>query len=52
MAQLEHARAGVVDDAAATLQRVERDLHDGTQARLITVAMALARADEHLATST
>ncbi len=51
VAQLEHARAGVVDDAAATLQRVERDLHDGTQARLITVAMALARADEHLATS-
>jgi signal transduction histidine kinase len=49
--QLERARAGVVDDAAATLQRVERDLHDGTQARLITVAMALARADEHLATS-
>jgi signal transduction histidine kinase len=49
--QLERARAGVVDDAAATLQRVERDLHDGTQARLITVAMALARADEHLASS-
>jgi signal transduction histidine kinase len=48
---LERARAGVVDDAAATLQRVERDLHDGTQARLITVAMALARADEHLASS-
>ena len=51
VAQLEQARAGVVDDSAATLQRVERDLHDGTQARLITVAMALARADEHLATS-
>jgi signal transduction histidine kinase len=49
--QLEHARAGVIDDSAATLRRVERDLHDGTQARLITVAMALARADEHLASS-
>jgi signal transduction histidine kinase len=49
--QLERARADVVDDAAATLQRVERDLHDGTQARLITVAMSLARADEHLASS-
>jgi signal transduction histidine kinase len=49
--QLERARADVVDDSAATLRRVERDLHDGTQARLITVAMALARADEHLATS-
>lgn len=49
--QLERARAGVVDDSAATLQRVERDLHDGTQARLIAVAMTLARADEHLASA-
>jgi signal transduction histidine kinase len=49
--ELERARAGVVDDAAATLQRVERDLHDGTQARLIAVAMTLARADEHLASA-
>ena len=49
--QLEQSRAGVVDDAAATLQRVERDLHDGTQARLISVAMALAHADEQLAKS-
>jgi signal transduction histidine kinase len=49
--QLERARADAVDDSAATLRRVERDLHDGTQARLITVAMALARAEEQLATS-
>jgi signal transduction histidine kinase len=49
--QLERARSDVVDDSAATLQRVERDLHDGTQARLITVAMALARAEEHFASS-
>ncbi len=49
--QLQRARAGVVDDAATTLRRVERDLHDGTQARLITVAMALARAEEHFASS-
>lgn len=47
--QLEQARADVVDDSATTLRRVERDLHDGTQARLITAAMALARAEEHLA---
>lgn len=51
VAQLARARAEVVDDSAVTLRRVERDLHDGTQARLITVAMSLARADEHLATS-
>jgi signal transduction histidine kinase len=49
--QLERARSDAVDDSAATLRRVERDLHDGTQARLITVAMALARAEEQLATS-
>jgi signal transduction histidine kinase len=49
--QLEHARADVIDDSAATLRRVERDLHDGTQARLITVALALARAEEHFESS-
>lgn len=49
VAELERARANVVDDAAATLRRVERDLHDGTQARLIAVAMTLARAEEQLA---
>jgi signal transduction histidine kinase len=49
--QLEHARADVIDDSAATLRRVERDLHDGTQARLITVAMALARAEERFDSS-
>lgn len=49
--QLERARADVVDDSVTTLRRVERDLHDGTQARLITVAMALARAEEHFASS-
>lgn len=49
--QLERARAEVVDDSAGTLRRVERDLHDGTQARRITVAMALARAEEHFASS-
>ncbi len=47
--ELERARADVVDDSAATLRRVERNLHDGTQARLIAVAMTLARAEEQLA---
>ncbi|MUM26755.1 sensor histidine kinase, partial [Mycolicibacterium sp. CBMA 295] len=47
--ELVRARADVVDDSAATLRRVERDLHDGTQARLIMVAMTLARAEEQLA---
>lgn len=38
---LEETRAHAVDDAAATLRRIERDLHDGTQARLVGLAMHL-----------
>ncbi|WP_307875162.1 sensor histidine kinase [Frankia nepalensis] len=45
---LETARAQVVDDAASTLRRIERDLHDGTQARLATLAMTLGQAKEKL----
>ncbi len=46
---LEETRALAVQDAAATLRRIERDLHDGAQARLIAVAMALAGAKDQLA---
>ncbi|MBJ8343118.1 sensor histidine kinase [Antrihabitans sp. YC2-6] len=46
---LELARTSAVEDSAATLRRVERDLHDGTQARLVTMAMALGRAEERMA---
>jgi signal transduction histidine kinase len=46
--ELEQARAGIVDDAAATLRRIERDLHDGTQAQLGTLAMKLGQAKEKL----
>ncbi|WP_329456471.1 sensor histidine kinase [Streptomyces sp. NBC_01497] len=38
---LEETRALAVDDAAATLRRIERDLHDGTQARLVGLGMHL-----------
>jgi signal transduction histidine kinase len=38
----------VVDDSAATLRRIERDLHDGTQAQLATLAMNLGQAKEKL----
>ncbi|MFJ3707184.1 MULTISPECIES: sensor histidine kinase [unclassified Streptomyces] len=38
---LEETRAQAVDDAAATLRRIERDLHDGTQARLVGLGMHL-----------
>jgi signal transduction histidine kinase len=46
---LEHARAQTLDTSAATLRRIERDLHDGTQAQLVAVAMRLGQAKEKLA---
>ena len=45
--QLAQTRADAVDSAAAELRRVERDLHDGAQARLVALGMSL-RAAEHL----
>ena len=47
---LERTRAGAVDAQAAELQRIERDLHDGAQARLVALAMDLGMAQEKLAT--
>ncbi|MGH9210274.1 MAG: sensor histidine kinase [Acidimicrobiales bacterium] len=46
---LEQTRSRAVDDAAAALRRIERDLHDGTQARLVAMAMQLDMAKEALA---
>ncbi len=45
--RLTQTRAGVVDAADAERRRLERDLHDGTQQRLVSLAMRLgmARAD-------
>jgi signal transduction histidine kinase len=45
---LEETRARAVDDSAATLRQVERDLHDGAQARLVALAMSLGMAKEKL----
>ncbi|GAA2985338.1 hypothetical protein [Streptosporangium longisporum] len=45
---LEETRTRAVDDAAAELRRIERDLHDGTAARLVTLAMTLGMAQEDL----
>jgi signal transduction histidine kinase len=45
---LEQTRAQAVDDAAARLRQVERDLHDGAQIRLATLAMQLGMARERL----
>jgi signal transduction histidine kinase len=49
MRSLEQARAQTVDTSAATLRRIERDLHDGTQAQLVALAMRLGMAKEKLA---
>ncbi|WP_435736682.1 sensor domain-containing protein [Cellulosimicrobium sp. PMB13] len=50
VADLEESRGRTVEDADAKLRRIERDLHDGTQARLVAVAMQLGEAKEQLAT--
>jgi hypothetical protein len=46
---LEESRTRAVDDSAARLRSIERDLHDGTQAQLVALAMklGLARAKLH-----
>jgi signal transduction histidine kinase len=45
---LEESRARVVDDSTAQLRSIERDLHDGTQAQLVALAMKLGLAKEKL----
>jgi signal transduction histidine kinase len=51
MRNLEAARATTVDASAAVLRRIERDLHDGTQAQLVALAMRLGEAKERLDTN-
>ncbi len=46
--ELESDRGVVVDTAAADLRRIERDLHDGAQARLVGLAMDLGLAKEKM----
>ncbi|MEU8659400.1 sensor histidine kinase [Actinoplanes philippinensis] len=43
--QLTVTRAGTVDAQAAELRRIERDLHDGAQARLASLSMMIGLAD-------
>jgi signal transduction histidine kinase len=49
IAQLEAGRTALQADSAALLRRVERDLHDGTQARLVTLGVQLARIEHKTA---
>jgi len=44
VAELEISRERVVDAAEAERRRIERDLHDGAQQRLVALAMELGRA--------
>jgi signal transduction histidine kinase len=43
--QLTVTRADTVDAQAAELRRIERDLHDGVQARLVSLSMVIGLAD-------
>jgi signal transduction histidine kinase len=45
---LTRTRRGALDVQAAELRRIERDLHDGAQARLVALTMRLGRAEERL----
>jgi signal transduction histidine kinase len=48
--RLEETRAGAVDVQESELRRIERDLHDGAQARLVALGMSLGRAEQALET--
>ena len=47
--QLTRTRAGAVDSHGAELRRIERDLHDGTQAQLVSLAMRIGIAKQTMA---
>src|SRR4051794_10403568 len=46
---LETTRAGAVDVQESELRRIERDLHDGAQARLVALGMSIGMAEQKLA---
>jgi signal transduction histidine kinase len=48
--RLETSRAAAVDSAEAERRRIERDLHDGAQQRLVSLAMGLGAARERIET--
>ncbi|MCP2323961.1 signal transduction histidine kinase [Hamadaea flava] len=45
---LQRRRDNAVEQAGAHLRRIERDLHDGAQVRMVALAMELGRAREEL----
>jgi signal transduction histidine kinase len=48
--RLERSRAAAVDVQESELRRIERDLHDGAQARLVALGMSIGLAEEKLST--
>ncbi len=46
--ELENARATLLAESTDRLRRLERDLHDGTQAQLVALAITLSLADDIL----
>jgi signal transduction histidine kinase len=46
--ELTRTRRGALDVHSAELRRIERDLHDGAQARLVALTMQLGRAEARL----
>jgi signal transduction histidine kinase len=46
--ELTRTRRGALDVQASELRRIERDLHDGAQARLVALTMQLGRAEARL----
>ena len=48
VSELQESRDASVESAATELRRIERDLHDGAQQRLVSVAMNLGMAKERL----
>jgi signal transduction histidine kinase len=49
ISELEMTRAGAVEQQETDLERIERDLHDGAQARLVALGMSLGMAEQKLA---
>ncbi len=50
ISELESTRAAAVEQQETELERIERDLHDGAQARLVALGMSLGMAEQKLAT--
>jgi signal transduction histidine kinase len=51
VARLTRTRADAVDTATSQLRRLERDLHDGAQARLVALGMSLRAAERMIPVS-